>query len=251
MLLKVTNRCSMGCSHCAEDATPSGAHMLRDVFLKALECAQRLEGDLISAAGRRLVLLLSGGECTEHPDIVEYISEAYKVGAHPLLISNGLFLANKELRESILRPEWPSLAIQVTNDSRFYPRKPPHVSDLRIWYVDSLTSMVPLGRYVGKTSSLPTRLTPTCFNLRSSTRYYKDIRLAILTLRLSRKFDCTPSISVDGSIRAGETRNCFKLGDVGSTPEELTQAVLEMKCNKCGLLNNLSAECKRAIGLTP
>lgn len=249
MLLKVTNKCSMGCSHCAEDSTPAGGHMSKETFLKALACARELEPVFLTNIPA--VIYLSGGECTEHPDIVEYISEVYKADHIPVLVSNGLFLANKELRESILRPEWINFFIQVTNDSRFYPRKPPRVDDPRICYVDSLQMMMPLGRYVGKTSSLPTRQCPGCFNLRSSVRHYKDIRLAILNLRLTRMSNCTPSISADGSIRAGETGNCFQIGDVNSTLEELTQAILEMKCDKCGLTEGLSVERKRAIGLAP
>ena len=36
MLVKITNYCSMGCSHCLEDSTVAGKHMTRETFLAAL-----------------------------------------------------------------------------------------------------------------------------------------------------------------------------------------------------------------------
>jgi hypothetical protein len=66
---------------------------------------------------------------------------------------------------------------------------------------------------------------------------------------------CSPSISSDGSIVAGETSNCFSVGDVHSSAEEITRALLAMQCNRCGLVDNLSQQEKLAIGeariLTP
>ena len=66
---------------------------------------------------------------------------------------------------------------------------------------------------------------------------------------------CSPSISSDGTIVAGETSNCFPIGDVSSTPEDVTRAIVAMQCNKCGLVDGLTQEQKLAIGearvLTP
>ena len=50
---------------------------------------------------------------------------------------------------------------------------------------------------------------------------------------------CTPSINVDGSVVAGEAPSCYKIGDIKSTNEELTQNLNNMKCGKCGLYKNL------------
>lgn len=253
MLIKVTNYCSMGCSHCMEDSTVAGKHMTRETFLKALQLTAKVEAEAWGI-GCPPNILLSGGEPTEHPDILTLIQDVFSSGFIPILISNGSWIANKELRENILRPEWDRLFIQVTNDKRFYPSQIEHVEDSRISYVDALTAMLPLGRYVGKKSELPTKKAPSSFNLRSATRSLGDIRKAIAVMRsraaVGMSGHCSPSISSDGDMMAGETRNCFKIGNVDSTPEELTKALINMKCNKCGLESNLSMEHKRAIGAT-
>jgi MoaA/NifB/PqqE/SkfB family radical SAM enzyme len=103
MLIKVTNKCSMGCSHCMEDSTVKGEHMTYETFLKALDFTARAE-KLAWAAGCLPLVLLSGGECTEHPDIVKLIETVFARGMLPFLISNGAWLADDALRAAILRP---------------------------------------------------------------------------------------------------------------------------------------------------
>ena len=37
MLVRITNRCQMGCSHCFTDSTPEGQHMTHHTFEQALQ----------------------------------------------------------------------------------------------------------------------------------------------------------------------------------------------------------------------
>lgn len=37
MLLKITEKCSMGCTHCMNNATPDGQHMSEKVFDDSLD----------------------------------------------------------------------------------------------------------------------------------------------------------------------------------------------------------------------
>lgn len=154
MLIKITNFCSMGCSHCLEDSTVAGQHMTRETFLAALELTERLEG-LSWERGVPKILLISGGEATEHPDIEWFLETALAAGYRRLLITNGMWLDNPELRAKILRPDWTDLLIQVTNDPRFYPSAPKGIptDDPRVMFVPSLTVLVTLGRL--KRSRLP------------------------------------------------------------------------------------------------
>ncbi len=250
MLIKVTNYCSMGCSHCMEDSTVAGKHMTEETFHKALSFTQEME-HIAWQSGAPPMILLSGGEATEHPDIVKFIAEVIKRDLKPVLITNGTFLADKELREAILRPEWTTLSLQVTNDPRFYPKRIQKVEDERITYIDALNHTMSLGRFVGKKSDLPTKQWPASFNLRSMTIHFKDIRLALQMMRVRAAVGmsghCSPNITNEGWVMAGETRNCFKIGTVESKAEELTKALTEMTCNKCGLEDNLSPAQKRAI----
>jgi hypothetical protein len=262
VLIKITNYCSMGCSHCMEESTVAGQHMTRETFLAALELTERLEG-LAWSHGVPRMLLISGGEATEHPDIEWFLETALAAGYRRVLITNGMWLDDPELRAKILRPDWTDLMVQVTNDPRFYPRAPKSVptDDSRVVFVPSLTLLVPLGRMklTRLPPSPPVRKAPTSFNLRSLTRSLRDVREALFMLRaraaMGMSGNCSPSISSDGAIVAGETSNCFLIGDVHSTAEEITRALVGMQCNKCGLVDGLTQEQKLAIGearvLTP
>lgn len=254
MLIKVTNYCSMGCSHCMENSTVAGLHMTTETFHKALDLTATLEG-LAWSAGAPKKVLLSGGECTEHPDIIEFIKDAFRRNYQVFLISNGMWLDNTELRASILRPEWKNLMIQITNDPRFYPSKPENIpDDNRLVFIPSLTKLIGLGRLKRKNvpDGIPMRSAPTSFNIRSLTRHFRDIKVAIAVQRLRANSGfsghCSPSISSDGTLVAGESNLCFPIGNVNSTAMEITKAICDMQCNKCGLVDNLTQEQKIAIG---
>lgn len=253
MLIKVTNKCSMGCSHCMEDSTLKGEHMTWETFQAALDFAKRIEGP-VWAMGVPPLILLSGGECTEHPEIERYVAEVIYRRYIPVLVTNGMWLGDAKLCEALLNPGWKTLFIQVTNDPRYYPSKPPRVDDPRITYVDSLTVLLPLGRLARKRGEpeLPIRKAPSSFNLRSMARHFGDFARAVQQMRLRAMMNlgghCSPSISDNGDVMAGETRNCFKLGTVWSSNLELSRAICDMKCNRCGLVDVLTPIQKQAIG---
>ena len=246
MLIKLTTRCSMGCSHCMEHATSEGVDMTLEVFSQALEFSEKME--VLSPVR---MTMLSGGEPTEHPDIIELIELAEARGHFISLLTNGMWLGNEDLREEILTHK---VAIQVTNDPRFYPESPPRVTHPAITYIDSLSVMFPMGRFTGQEhAEVPTRKAPACFNLRSLNRNLGDARQAIAQLRMRGMKApiggwCTPSISVDGTLVAGECNGCHPIGTVESTPEEVTKAIHDMTCSRCGLIDKLPLELKRAVG---
>ena len=258
MLIKITNFCSLGCNHCLEDSTVAGKHMTRETFLASLALTERLEGDAWRQGIPRRILI-SGGEATEHPDVEWFLTTVIDGGYEVILITNGMWLDDPVLRAKILRPEWNRLLVQVTNDPRFYPKQPTAVptDDPRVVFVPTLTVLIPLGRMKpdrvrSGRDGLPVRKGPTSFNLRSATRSLGDVRAA-LTMQRARAAiglsgNCSPSISWDGTLVAGETSNCFPIGDVHSTAEQVTRALVSMQCNKCGLVDNLTQEQKLAIG---
>jgi hypothetical protein len=256
MLIKITNFCSMGCSHCSEDSTVAGEHMARDTFLAALDLTERLEGD----AWRQGIpkrILISGGEATEHPDVEWFLETVLGKSYEVILITNGMWLDDPVFAARLLRPDW-KLLVQVTNDPRFYPKKPAAIpNDPRIVFVPSLSILIPLGRMKpararSGADGLPVRKGPSSFNLRSLTRTLGDVRAALTMLRaraaIGMSGNCSPSISHDGTIVAGETNNCFPIGNVYSSAEEVTRALVTMQCNKCGLVDGLTQEQKVAIG---
>ena len=235
MLVRITQHCTMQCSHCMVDATPEGKHMLPGVFADTIE--------FIIHHGLSFILM-SGGEPTDHPDVVAYIKYAASRGVYTMLLSNGEWLHEKsELRDKIL----PLVhAVQVTNDPRFYPRKVEPYAHPKVTFETELQQVTPQGRAV--TNKIPAyKRAPECFNIRSLTRYYGSFMMARMALVAQGKM-CTPSVNIDGSISAGESPFCHKIGNVTDPTEVLDENLRKMRCSRCGLVNNLDHKHKRAIG---
>jgi hypothetical protein len=228
-------------------------------FERALKFTERAECQVIQAK-MPVMVMLSGGECTDHPNIVEMVEMVAKRGWVVTLLTHGLWLDNVELRNKLLRDDvwWrENIFIQVTNDDRYYPRKPPKFEHRKVLYVDRLLVLSNLGRAASTKfdpKGLNQRAAPSSFNFRSITRSMGSFASAIMTLRvrgmLGKSGFCTPSVSHDGTVVAGESRFCYPIGTVDSTNEELTQAVLTMgSCNRCGQETNLQLEHRQAIGI--
>jgi hypothetical protein len=214
--------------------------MTREVFAKAMDFVVRLGFPLVQ---------LSGGEPTEHPELLDFLDFVKEVFA-PLngkslcgLLSNGMFLEDQARAEEILKRV---TLVQVTNDARYYPKAPPIVAHPKIVYEDKLRTLVPLGR-AAKNGLADSGQAPQCFNLRAATRQLSSFHKAALILRSKGKF-CTPSINVDGSISAGESPLCTKIGTVDDDFDTIEMNLFRMTCNNCGQVNNLSQDLKRLIG---
>ena len=241
MLIRITDHCHGGCSHCFTESTPKGGHMALDTFKAALKISVEL-GDLC--------LLISGGEPTDHPDVIEFLKLAKAtpvVGQQVLLLSHGMWLTDPAF-DAAKRQEIIDIVdgIQVTNDPRYYPRRIERVANPKIAYEDHIRQVVPFGR--AKTNKIPSeRTSPLCFNLRSFTRSFGDIRQAIVAQRMRGSF-CTPSINTNGDILAGEAISCCPVGNVHDTWQTVNDGTINLKCNNCGLVDNLSPQYKAAIG---
>jgi hypothetical protein len=226
----------MECNHCVTNATPDGEHMSIDTFIRTLIFLEKCQSPFI---------IVSGGEPLEHPkffELMKMVSDfKFKMVS---ILSNGMFLDDNELRERVF-----SLGayIQITNDERYYPKRITKYEHPLVTYADKLRIITPLGRAVDNNIK-PSRLAPMCFNLRSATRTYSDLLQGILILR-SRGKMCTPSISTNGMVVAGESPLCHKIGTVETPFAELTKNLLTMKCNKCGLEDALNPAFRNAIGV--
>ena len=95
MLIKLTDRCSLMCRHCMEDAKEQGHDMTLDVFKKAVDFG------LFIGNG---VCVLSGGEPTENEDIVEMCEWLYREpGCSFSIVSNGMWLKDETKRQRMER----------------------------------------------------------------------------------------------------------------------------------------------------
>jgi len=210
--------------------------MTRPIFVATVEFIRR---------GGIPIILMSGGEPTEHPDLLGFVDYAKKEGLSVLLLSNGEWLHQwaPERRDELLGAVW---RVQVTNDPAFYPRHVERYDHPKVYWETQLRQVTPHGR--AATNRLRTgRRAPECFNLRSLTREMGTFHAARLVM-IARGSMCTPSINVDGSVRAGECPECFRIGGVSDDETTLELNLRLMKCSKCGLVRNLVPEEKRAIG---
>lgn len=92
MLFQITNKCSMGCPHCMDDSNPYGGMMASETFAKALAFAKD---------NGELHILISGGEPTEHPNLVDFCEEINNTHIRFSIASNGMWLGNYRLEGDI------------------------------------------------------------------------------------------------------------------------------------------------------
>ena len=191
------------------------------------------------------LILMSGGEPTDHPEVLEFLRYAKALEMSTLLLSNGEFLRKwdpakvEELLELVHR-------VQVTNDPAYYPRHVLPVAHWKVLWETQLRQVSPHGR-APKYQIRTNRRAPECFNMRSLVRQLGSFHAARLMLLGSGQM-CTPSINVDGSISAGEVPECSKIGHVTDDIATIELNLRTLKCPRCGLVNNLEQREKHAVG---
>jgi hypothetical protein len=222
-----------------QGSSPEGEHMTMETLERALDFVRRTQ---------TRVLLVSGGEPFEHPQVFEMAERFKQLALKDILFvsfaSNGHFCFDEDKMRKV---EAMGIGVQVTCDPRYYPRHVPRekFASERFAFEDTLRTIFPCER--SQASGIATnRQSPTCFNLRSATR---SLGYVVGTTMLAMKGRvCTPAINIDGSVVAGEADTCHKLGTVGMSLEELNDAICSMRCNRCGLGDNLAQMHLNAIG---
>lgn len=245
MLIRVTNRCTMGCKHCMIDASgPDGGHMSLDTLRQALAFAR---------ACKARVLTISGGEPFEHPEIASVLRMCAEFQVRTATVvtvcSNGTFAFDEEKFELADRC---GLVVQVTNDKRYYGRDLwliKHKFDRPLMCFEDQIRVIGPCRRTRENGIPATRLSPMCYNLRSAVRAV-GFEKALNALEAYGKY-CTPSVNIDGGIVAGEADTCVRIGDVSMNPNDLTDGVRATRCSRCGLSNNLSPFHRAVIGGVP
>jgi sulfur carrier protein ThiS len=232
----------MNCNHCFDNASPDGKHMNFDTFRDSLK--------FISKSSAKMILL-TGGEPSEHPQFIEIVELLKRKMERPELLiiaSNGMFLHNKEYTKEILSL---GIQIQITNDKRFYPQSVPVIEHENLCYINEIQHLFPLGRAVTNNLSMDDMevklVYPKCFNARSIIRSghitnFQDL-MEFYETRL-QKF-CIPSIDVSGGVHIGEADECFQIGTVTSNLKSMFNRIKSMEigdCNKCGLEENLKGD---------
>ena len=186
MLVRITEKCRMECPHCMVDAHSEGSHMSLETFNETLKFIVKNDFKLV---------FITGGEPTDHPDILQILNIVKCTNLKPLILSNGMFLEDAELTKQIMKLD---IGVQITHDVRFYPKAIKKFKHKNFTYESKLRMISPFGRAKGKDfPELSPRQSPLCFNLRSiARRNASTFREAVMMLRVYGKM-CTLSINID------------------------------------------------------
>lgn len=247
MMIKITEHCSMGCTHCMNAAIPNNVHMEFDMFKKAVDFQNNYGGSM---------MLLTGGEPTEHPEFERFLEYSIEHAlAFITIATNGIWLAGhydyanhlcKDYKERIM---W-----QVTADPRYYPH--PVDLSLPVFKLDSIVCtdkvgpIYPMGR--AKDNNIGSfNKASKCFNIRAVTRQVSpacDLGHIVSMMNIKGYF-CTPHIAVDGSIKVGESDLCPPCSHIDKPEHEIRQDILKFRCHVCDEANaNLPPEYKKLLG---
>lgn len=263
MIICITDRCRMNCSHCMDNCVYSDTNSFMDekTFISSLKF-------VLDIIGCKLVII-SGGEPTEHPDFVNYmyIANDYAkcYNAAICVCTNGMNFNDEHILEQIKEFEsnGSNVMYQVTNDKRYYPVDVTNIIDNSVFnmenvvYCDNIEVIYPMGRAVQNNIPYQAKASK-CFNIRSLTRHQGSLSKAVKILEGIGKF-CTPLIDPSGYIRLGESLLCDRIDDYTvndviddiSRLNDIENDICNFKCNneQCHkILQILPVVCRNAIG---
>lgn len=246
MLVSITERCSEGCSHCFVNSLPGSPIMSEKGLEETAEFLVRV---------KPRVLLMSGGELTEHPEFVRFVERLLEVrGGEDInyILSNGSWFFDDERRAGMERLlAHPKIhLVQVRTHIKFYPnyrRTIDAIKEIRALspkievFSDGIT-LFPLGRARANHMDDIEHKMPGCANLFLIAKQgaAKDFTGLLHRLEMGGGF-CKPFVSSQGKIHAGETPYCEVIGRVTDTGATIMSNILT-RCkpkNTCGLVGNL------------
>ena len=250
MLISITEKCRMGCSHCMDDArADSENHMSMETFKKALEFNFKYDQSI----------MITGGEPTENPlfwDMMNEIADHMHSLNFCVIMTNGMNLSNNDIPKIIALREKTKgeISWQVSSIRPYYPI---HIDErldifkLPDFYIcKKIERLSPMGRAAQHQNWIFTSKAPDCFNFRSIVRSTSNLKQSISLLRNSLKF-CTPQISYDGKIKVGESTLCPAVASIYDNEKEIVNKISTFTCNckNCQeMLDKLPAKYKAAIG---
>lgn len=251
MILRITDQCSMGCSHCMIDSLPTSKHMDFATFIQGVNFAVR--------NGVR-VIIVSGGEPTDHPqyvDMMNYLLLNFQGSVS--VCTHGEWVKDPALVAKYMTP-FKTVNFQIVNDPLYYPKsldkeglKRTLAAHPNAAYFDYISAPIyPQGRARSRlkvTEQTTTSKGTRCFNLRSIANHdqFNSIGATIRQLENMGKV-CQPSVNISGTISMGESNECPTEVHVTDNDDKIFQSVKCSQCNDCNMLDTVSPMHKAAIG---
>lgn len=252
MVIDLTYKCSMGCSHCISDCNKNGEEMslttLNDV-------CDFIENRKISTI-QPLLLGISGGEIFEHTQIIECLDIIFdrfgsKKNIGFMLPTNGRILSEtpeyldyiKSLRNKYGKQK---ILVQVTDDERFYPTKLTQKQRYSLEKIGAVIESVPGSKENRNRCLYPQgrallnfdesywyTTAPKCVNCRLSTYQGVNTFRGLVEIMSSAMKNCTPTISPLGEIKLGESRLCPAVAIIYDSDKEIIDKIRNFKCSNC------------------
>jgi len=249
MLLSITEKCRMGCTHCMDDAKADCDKFITDsMFKKAVEFNYKYDK----------TLTVTGGEPTEHPDfwkLMYLLAHKMKSNEVATVVTNGMNLDNNDIIKindlnMICKGH---ILWQVTSVPEYYPYKidlSKEIFHLKTFTIaNEIEALYPIGRAKNHPEWDFSKVKATkCFNIRSLIRSTGDFAFSIRQLREIFKF-CTPQISYDGHIKLGESTLCPNVAHIEDDEMTIIMRCCSFKCKGCKeIVDRLPQKYKNAIG---
>lgn len=237
MILKVTERCDMSCSHCLSDCKKEGRDMDLEMFDYALKWATDHWIEYI---------IITGGEPFMHPDILTILDHAenYLKHGNITVATNGEWLLNNKRQAKKIFNIHKDIIFQITNDQRYYSRKV-DLKDLvfkrmNVFCTDKLDHIYPQGRALNLHDIEVLSMSGKCAKCTNMNlvmiQLYRDQNLDLKELfsqyEKCNKF-CSPQVKVNGEISFGESDLCGTVGNIYMDDEEILKNAFNNPCEKC------------------
>lgn len=239
MLIKITDKCSMGCSHCLSDCTPNLYDMELNTFIDVMNFYDKYCRNILKP------IFISGGEPTESSifmDVIRYLIDNNYSEIPIIITTNGLWLTKNEWLAEELEKFLPNCSFQVVVDDRYYPihvnENSPVFNHDNVVLCHDVIAIYPQGRALN--NNLPFQVKASkCFNIRAITKQKIGASLSDIfqAMGLCAKF-CTPHIDIDGNIKLGESRLCPICSNIYKTEAEIINDIIAFQCHQCDFLNN-------------
>ena len=247
MMIKITQKCSMGCSHCMNDAKPCGNHMDFATFVSAINFQKKYGGP---------ICFITGGEPMEHPNFFQFLGYAIEKLPNTAfcIATNGFYLQDEYVAKEVYKLHDKHVLFQITTDSRYYPIQIdltlPVFNAPNVEVITSIPKIYPQGRAFDNNLEWEAKGSKCC-NVRGIARQIQKktftnlINAMLITNRI-----CTPHIDINGNIKLGESDLCPACSNIYKEENEIMNDILNFNCHKCDFINkNLPQGMKDLLGV--
>lgn len=243
MLIMLTSRCHMGCSHCMQDATPDGRNMTDETFQQVLNFCRD---------AKPAVVCVTGGEPTEHPKCAQYAKELLSLPSVSAIaiVTNGEWIDDAQQRIEIarlVREGKKCVCVQVYSHPKYYKRHDWTVAHTQQFQsigclpdFKSPIFMQDLGRARQNCKEEVAQSThvPSCINSHLISIQTGSLQQFLATAAVTGKV-CRPLIDLDGGIHMSESWLCPTVAHVSDGVAEAFRKMRNSRpCRKCSLYEN-------------